>query len=78
MIGALHPTPGSSARGHVCGVQCFDGLHLNQKHAIDQQVREVLADHHVIVAHPDGTLLHNRKARSTKFICQRILIEFFQ
>jgi hypothetical protein len=31
-------------------VQCFDGLQRNQKHVLDQQVREVLADQHIIAA----------------------------
>ncbi len=57
-------------------VQCFDGLHLNQDHAIDQQVREALADHHVIVVHPDAALLHNREARSS--YARALSLDLFQ
>jgi hypothetical protein len=51
IIGALHP---------VRVVQCFDGLQLDQKHVIDQQVREVLANQDVLVVHPSGVLLYSR------------------
>lgn len=59
-IGVSHLPPGSSARGDVRVVQGFDGLQLNQKCVLDQQVHDVLADHHVFVMHPDATSLHNR------------------
>ena len=59
IIGALHPAPGSSVRGHVRVVQRFGGLRF------DQQVWEVLTDHRVIVVYPDATLAYNRDAGST-------------
>jgi hypothetical protein len=70
IIGAVHPPPGSSAPpgqarwqalvGHVRVVQCLDDLQLNRKYVLDQQVYDVVADHHGIVVHPDATLRHNR------------------
>ena len=51
IVGALHPTPGSSARGHVRVVQCFDGLQLDQKHVVNRQVHEVLACQDIFVVH---------------------------
>jgi hypothetical protein len=61
--GALQPSPGSSARGHVCVVQCFDSLQLDQKHAVDQHVHEILAYQDVFVAHLRAVLLHSRYAQ---------------
>ena len=63
MIGALHPPSRSSARGHVRVVQCFDGLQLDQKHVVDQQVHEILAYQDVFVAHLRAILLHSRYAQ---------------
>jgi hypothetical protein len=59
----LHPTPGSNARGHVRVVQCFDGLQLDQKHVVDQQVHEILAYQVVFVVHLGAVLLHSRYAQ---------------
>jgi hypothetical protein len=51
ITGALHP---------MRVVQCFDGLPFDQKHVIDQQVRNVLANQDVFVVHPGGVSLHSR------------------
>jgi hypothetical protein len=37
IIGALHSTPGSSTRGHVCVVQCFDGQ--SRRHGLHMPMR---------------------------------------
>jgi hypothetical protein len=61
IVGAMHPTLGSSARRQVRVIQCLDGLQFHPKHVLDQQVYEVLADYHVIVVHAGAALLHNRR-----------------
>jgi hypothetical protein len=57
-------------------VERFDSLQLNQQCVLDQQVCKVLADQHAVVVHGDATLLHNREARRTQFMRQRVLIDF--
>ena len=63
IIGALHSTPGSSVRGHVRVVKCSDGLQLDQKHVVDQQVHEILAYQDDFVVHLGAVLLHSRYAQ---------------
>jgi hypothetical protein len=67
IIGALHSTPGTSARGHVCVIRRFDGLQVDQKHIVDQQVHEILTYQDVFVVHLGAVLLHSRKAGGTDF-----------
>ena len=78
IIGALRSTPGSSARGHVRVVQCLDGLQLDQRHVVDQQVHEVLTYQDVFLARLGVVLLHSREAGGTDFICRRVLIDLSQ
>jgi hypothetical protein len=59
-------------------LQCLDGFQLDQKHALDQQVGEVLDYHHVFVEQLVTELLNNREAQRTKSSRQRILIHLFQ
>ena len=68
IIGALHSTPGSSARGHVRVVQRFDGLQFDQKHVVDQQVHEILTYQDVFVVQLGAVLLHSRDAGGADFI----------
>jgi hypothetical protein len=56
---------------HADGSARFTGRGL-----LDQ--RDLLADHHVDVVHPDATLLHNRKASSAQFKRQRNSYSPFQ
>jgi hypothetical protein len=56
LTGALQP---------VRIVLCFDGLQRDQRHVIDQQVREVLANQDVLAVHPSGVLLHSRSRIQT-------------
>ena len=52
IIGALHP---------MRGVEFLDSLQFNQKLAFDEKVREIVADHRVLVMHRDAMLLHNNE-----------------
>jgi hypothetical protein len=69
IIGALHP---------MRVVQCFDGIQLDQKHVVDQQVREILTYQDAFVVHLGAVLLHCPEVGGTDFISQRVLIDLFQ
>ena len=62
----------------MCVVQCLDGLQLDQKHVVDQQVHEILTDPDVFVVQLGAVLLNSRDAGGADFICRRVLIDIFQ
>jgi len=78
IVDALHPTPGSRARGHVRVIQCFDGLQFDQQHVLDHQVHEVLVDHRAVIHDRGAALLRDSESRLAQRVCQRILGDLLQ
>ena len=58
--------------------QFLDGLQLNQKHAFDQQIRAVLADHRAVIVYSNAALLFYREASIAQLLGQGILVDLFQ
>ena len=63
IIGALHP---------MYVIQCPDRLQLDQKHAFDQQVRAVLANHSARVVYLDAALLLYYEASIPQLVRQSL------
>jgi hypothetical protein len=58
--------------------QFLDCLHLDQKHAFDQQVRAVLADCSAVIVYFYAALLFYREASIAQLLGHGILVDLFQ